>query len=64
MRKYLLRRLVFPAIIAAVSAVIPFLNVIIPEAIIFVLFAHHREKQVVEDFFKVLEKVERVLKYT
>ncbi|MEK7480925.1 MAG: hypothetical protein AAB604_02380 [Patescibacteria group bacterium] len=62
-RKYLLRRLIFAGITLGITAFVPIVNVFIPEATIFVLLTHHREKEIVERFFKVLEQAERGLKY-
>ncbi len=53
-KKYLLRSLIFPSLLAFFAGIIPGLNAF-PEATIFMLVCHHREKKVVKKFFQILE---------
>lgn len=53
-KKYLLRRLIFPALLAILAGIIPGLNAV-PEATVFILVCYYQEKKVVKKFFQILE---------
>jgi len=57
--KRILKRLILPAILAFIVAVIPYLN-FVPESSAFVLIIHYSEKREAKKILKLLKKIEVV----